>query len=193
MNDRYNSVPIGTIICSACPEAPEGYCVCDGRSLEIEEHPALYAAIGRTYGGDQRSFRIPDLRGLFIRSLSFGGSFDYGREIGSLQQDAIVNHSHSMFVESTKTKKDGSHDHYIGYESKYFGTNLIVDNAECKSLVGHSDPHVLSYGDGSRAIHEHELPKIEVRDIDNKGEFNSDIANEIRPVNIALPYYIKIK
>ena len=45
--------------------APRGYAFCDGRRLPITENQALYALIGRTYGGDGRTyFSLPDLRAL---------------------------------------------------------------------------------------------------------------------------------
>jgi microcystin-dependent protein len=43
---------------------PRGWLPCDGRPLPIQQHPALYALIGVTYGGDGVStFRLPDLGG----------------------------------------------------------------------------------------------------------------------------------
>lgn len=42
---------------------PAGWALCDGRMLTIDEHPALYAVMGVTYGGNGRTtFALPDMR-----------------------------------------------------------------------------------------------------------------------------------
>lgn len=42
---------------------PAGWALCDGRLLAINEHPALFAVLGRTHGGDGRhTFALPDMR-----------------------------------------------------------------------------------------------------------------------------------
>ena len=43
--------------------APEGWAFCDGQLLLIDDHSALYAVLGTTYGGDGRTtFALPDMR-----------------------------------------------------------------------------------------------------------------------------------
>lgn len=42
---------------------PQGWALCDGRVLLTAEHPALFAVLGHTYGGDGRhTFALPDMR-----------------------------------------------------------------------------------------------------------------------------------
>lgn len=44
--------------------APDGWHVCDGSVMQIQQNPALYSLIGTTYGGDAKTtFNLPDLRG----------------------------------------------------------------------------------------------------------------------------------
>jgi microcystin-dependent protein len=46
--------------------APEGYLMCQGQELQINQYNALYALIGTRYGGDGvRTFKLPDLRSRF--------------------------------------------------------------------------------------------------------------------------------
>lgn len=41
---------------------PPGWVLCDGRVLPVAEHPALFALLGTTYGGDGRhTFALPNL------------------------------------------------------------------------------------------------------------------------------------
>lgn len=44
--------------------APQGWALCDGRLLPIDQNQALFSLIGTTYGGDgSTTFALPDLRG----------------------------------------------------------------------------------------------------------------------------------
>lgn len=54
---------IGEIRLFAGPFAPEGWAVCDGRSLAVRDHETLYTLIGTIWGGDTQSFNLPDLAG----------------------------------------------------------------------------------------------------------------------------------
>lgn len=55
---------VGEIRIFAGNYAPEGWAMCNGQLLPINENEALFALIGTTYGGDGRTnFAVPDLRG----------------------------------------------------------------------------------------------------------------------------------
>ena len=54
---------IGMVKLLAGTTVPTGWALCDGRELAVAQHPALFAMLGTTYGGDGRStFVLPDLR-----------------------------------------------------------------------------------------------------------------------------------
>ena len=54
---------IGTIILWAGSYVPEGWDLCAGQLININQNPALYSLIGTFYGGDGRNtFQLPDLR-----------------------------------------------------------------------------------------------------------------------------------
>ena len=56
--------PPGAVIPYAGSSAPDGWLLCDGRTLQSDRYPELYAAIGTTYGQDKPgSFKLPDMRG----------------------------------------------------------------------------------------------------------------------------------
>lgn len=64
--------PIGSVTAFAGPTGriPAGWMVCDGRSVDRNAEPALFQAIGTTWGGDGApNFFIPDLRGMFLRGV----------------------------------------------------------------------------------------------------------------------------
>jgi microcystin-dependent protein len=59
----------GTIIPFAGPAVPAGYLACDGAEVAQAAYPALYAAIGLTWGvpGDPvNNFLLPDLAGRLV-------------------------------------------------------------------------------------------------------------------------------
>ncbi|MCK9345120.1 MAG: phage tail protein, partial [Candidatus Pacebacteria bacterium] len=92
--------PIGSIVSYAGTVAPAGYLICDGSSLLRTAYPALFSAIGTTYGAaDATHFNLPDLRGEFIRGFSNGrAGVDVGRVFGSWQADELKSHTHTAYV-----------------------------------------------------------------------------------------------
>ena len=91
-------MPLGTVLPIATESVPEGWMLCDGREISIEEYQDLYDLIGTTYGaGDSAfwaqvfypatTFNIPDLRGRTII-----GANDMGGE----QSDVLAIHSASV-------------------------------------------------------------------------------------------------
>lgn len=55
---------LGQIILWPAPWVPEGWQLCDGTLLNIQQYTALYSLIGITYGGNgSTNFAVPDLRG----------------------------------------------------------------------------------------------------------------------------------
>jgi microcystin-dependent protein len=61
---------------------------------------ALYKAIGTYYGGDGNpNFRLPDLRGEFIRGVSSGRSGVANRGLATFEDDSMAEHRHYVFKE----------------------------------------------------------------------------------------------
>ena len=53
---------IGSILLFAGSYAPEGWAICDGRTLQIQQYQALYSILGIQYGGDGKTnFQLPNL------------------------------------------------------------------------------------------------------------------------------------
>ena len=80
-------MPVGTILPVASSNVPDGWMLCDGREIPIEEYQGLYDLIGTTYGaGDSAfwsqvfypatTFNIPDLRGRTIIGANDMGGED---------------------------------------------------------------------------------------------------------------------
>jgi rhizosphere induced protein len=109
--------PIGSVMAWAGPmnSIPNNYMVCDGRELDRPQFQALFNAVGTTWGGTAvNKFKIPDLRGLFLRGVDGGTGRDPDStsrtpagtspvtEVGSVQQDALQSHKHEVSVQRDK-------------------------------------------------------------------------------------------
>lgn len=56
---------LGQIILWPVPWVPEGWALCDGTLIPVNQNQALYSLIGNTYGGSPGStFALPDLRNM---------------------------------------------------------------------------------------------------------------------------------
>ena len=98
-----NSVPAGTVIYSASSTVPDGYIKANGAELLKTAYSDLYAGIGTTYGETDGNggtgtshFRVPDLRGEFLRGWDDGRDVDSDRTFGSSQTDDFESHSHRV-------------------------------------------------------------------------------------------------
>lgn len=77
-----NAVPIGVVFPFAGTAAPNGWILCDGRSLSTTTYAVLFASIGYAYGGSGGNFNVPDLRGRVVagRDIDQGG---YGNRLSA--------------------------------------------------------------------------------------------------------------
>ena len=91
---RQQVTPTGSLITWPTATPPAGYLECDGAALSRTTYAALYAVLGVTYGKGagalaNTTFRVPDLRGEFIRGWDHGRGVDNGRALGNRQTDAM--------------------------------------------------------------------------------------------------------
>lgn len=84
-------VAVGSVIMHAGSTAPQGYLECDGAVISRTTFADLFAVIGTTYGAGNgvSTFKLPDLRGEFVRGWDNGRGVDTGRTFGSNQQGTI--------------------------------------------------------------------------------------------------------
>jgi len=61
--------------------APQGWAMCNGQFLPINQNQALFSLLGTTYGGNgQTNFQLPDLRGR--APMHFGNGHTLGEKAG---------------------------------------------------------------------------------------------------------------
>jgi len=132
--DRDN--PIGTILAFAgnIDKIPAGWKLCNGDTLTIHGNEGIFNVIGYNWGkGKNDDFKLPDLRGLFLR----GADLNSGRDpdvndrikngngetdgVGSSQDDQFKTHHHDVayaaYVEYEAEKGTGG-----GLRTPYRGT-----------------------------------------------------------------------
>lgn len=113
-----NNVPAGLVAHFATSTAPAGWLKADGSVVSRATYPRLFAAIGTLYGAGDGSttFKLPDLRGEFIRGFDDGRGVDTGRVIGSSQDASKVNGHVGTFGSSlaiTVTNPDATESYAI--------------------------------------------------------------------------------
>jgi len=88
-----NAVPIGAVNTFAMSTPPTGWLSCDGSLLSRTTYSNLFSVVGTTHGAGDGSttFKLPDLRGEFVRGWDGNRGVDSGRTFGSAQGDAIRN------------------------------------------------------------------------------------------------------
>ncbi len=111
-------VPIGTIMAYGgdtgnstvvAQLGKQGWLPCNGAAVSRQDYADLFAAIGTAFGADAQTFRVPDLRGRFLRGTDQGqgrdpdagrrraeaGGANSGDRVGSVQDDEFKAHTHS--------------------------------------------------------------------------------------------------
>jgi microcystin-dependent protein len=114
---------VGMIASFAMSSAPTGWIVCNGAEYAIADYGDLHTAIGTTWGAltngsggaGSTHFRVPDLRGEFLRGFDNGqgndpdaGSRTGGDAVGSSQGDALKSHNHTYTILDGQTLGAGT-------------------------------------------------------------------------------------
>jgi microcystin-dependent protein len=101
-----NTILVGAIMAFPVTSPPPGWLKCNGQEVSRATYAALFARIGTTFGAGDGSttFKLPDLRGEFLRGLDEGRGVDSARALGSAQADLLKSHTH------TYTRTDGNNE-----------------------------------------------------------------------------------
>ena len=102
-NDRDVALPIihltGEVIALTASAVPSGYLECNGATINRTTYAGLFSKIGTTFGAGDGSttFKLPDLRGEFIRGFDNSRGIDFNRSFGSNQAEEIKSHNHATW------------------------------------------------------------------------------------------------
>ena len=90
------AAPAGAVAFFGMQVAPNGWLKANGAEVSRVTYAALFAAIGTSFGAGNGSttFRLPDLRGEFLRAWDDARGVDVGRTFGAWQGDSFKSHDH---------------------------------------------------------------------------------------------------
>ena len=184
-------VPSGAVFCLAVSTVPADYLECNGDAVSRTTYAALFAVIGTTYGSTSGSnFRVPDLRGEFVRGWDHGRGIDSGRSIANAQGSQFAQHNHGDGTLSGSAVANGNHTHNYTDDDNA-GPNINSWGVTRHGSLGGGG----STGSGtqhgwktnSEGSHTHTV-NISGSTANRGGE---TAPNENRPRNIAMMYVIK--
>lgn len=176
--EAIQGVPTGSVFCMATSTVPAGYLECDGSEHEkTGSYSALFAVIGTTWGENGTKFKLPDLRGEFIRGWDHGKGTDSGRAVGSGGHQSSANKEHTHTTNTTTTT-DGSsakvlEGEFQGEAHTFQPTGVFTNN-----------------GNSSRDFDSGGGCRVKLDATHNHGMTNSG-GTEARPRNFAMMYVIK--
>lgn len=173
-----DTVGIGTIMAYGGIVPPNNWMECDGTVLLTASYQNLYTAIGNTdalsaYGylcnqfGVRDSsgyyFKLPDLRGEFLRGWDHGRGVDAGRESSSFQACAIQPHKHIAPLGSQGRGPFGEQasNDFLGFSGTDGNNSMFLTN-DATSYNGL-----------------------------NPNNIGTIVANDTRPRNVSVVYIIK--
>ena len=214
--DTRDKTPVGTIVTFAGDDAPAGYVRCDGTSYSrtdarfLELFARLSTANGATVSPrwgfvDATNFRVPDLRGVFLRGVDSGRGQDpdansrtaaypngsTGGVVGSYQDSDNRSHQHNVSL-SGNTGDAGNHNHGVNANPGERGLirrsatsdpNWTTDGADGGGRGTEPDvvnaPSAIPF-DGN---HSHSISR--------SGVSGATGGSESRPKNVYVNYFIK--
>jgi hypothetical protein len=88
-----SGTPVGGIAYFASADIPVGWLKCNGAAVSKTAYSRLFETIGYNYGGSGEYFKVPDLRGEFLRGFDDGRGVDAGRALGSWQLGSLHVHN----------------------------------------------------------------------------------------------------
>ena len=95
VSQQTRKIPAGLVAIWPSATIPVGWLLCDGTGYDIATYPALYAAIGNTYGGASPTFLVPDMRTrvpYYTGALNATGGTS--TETLTAAQSGLVSHAH---------------------------------------------------------------------------------------------------
>lgn len=151
---------LGEIRLFAGDYAPQGWLLCDGSTVRVDQYEALATLLGTTWGGSGDTFALPDLRGrvpIGMGQLTYGSDRRLGEAAGA--ETVAVNippHTH-VFSASSKTADQSSpKDALLGAVTPSGATTGLY-----LKVPGEDAPHgdqEITVVEGKGLAHENSMP-----------------------------------
>lgn len=128
------AVPIGSVIMAVTKARILGYLPCDGASYNKADYKKLYEAIGDTFGADETTFKVPDLRDEFIRGTSKTRTLGVkeAEDFHALHLKGNSSNTAGAWTNGTSIPKDGTKAVMgtAGASGYWFAWDINYDKAE---------------------------------------------------------------
>lgn len=127
--------------------APQGWALCNGQLLPINQNQALFSLLGTTYGGNgQITFGLPDLRSRVPLHMGAGHTLGerQGVEAVTLTIAQLPGHNHGLRGSSAGTGGVSTpNGNYLGGGNNVYGTQGTLTSLSAATLTnaGGSQPH----------------------------------------------------
>jgi len=129
--------------------APQGWAMCNGQLLPINQNQALFSLLGTTYGGNgQTNFALPDLRGQVPIGVGSGHTLGEkgGAQSVTLSISQLPTHTHVASANNVVPTASGPSTRMLSQSSgsNLFGTasNLQAMAANAIGNTGGSQAHL---------------------------------------------------
>ncbi len=133
--------------------APQGWALCNGQLLPINQNQALFSLLGTTYGGDGRTtFALPDMQsrvpvcqgqGPGLSSYTAGQAS--GAETVTLAATQMPGHTHPVKASSSAADSDQPEGRALARSASHIYTakpdTSTVMNADMLGDAGSGQPH----------------------------------------------------
>jgi microcystin-dependent protein len=101
---------------------PPGYLLCDGSDYSRNDYPDLSQKIGSKFGGTSTTFRVPDLRDMFVRDTGTN------RVVGTEEGDRIKVHKHKFESPDTLVPDTYATRGFTSVEERTTNSNTFMNN-----------------------------------------------------------------
>ena len=149
VSQQTRKIPAGLISIWPSSTIPPSWLLCNGSVYDIATYPALYAAIGNTYGSASPTFSVPDMRTFvpyYTGTLNATGGTS--TETLTAAQSGLVSHAHTYIdywqnSQYTNVTDSGSGVSGIRNEgtSSETSSHLIISGTTYASGVAASAAH----------------------------------------------------
>jgi microcystin-dependent protein len=129
--------------------APQGWALCNGQFLPINQNQALFSLLGTTFGGNgQTNFALPDLRARV--PIHVGSGFQLGQQGGevghTLSVQELPQHTHVLSGTSSNGSALVPSGNLLASTKNFYyhapDNNLKAMNPAAVSSVGGSQAHI---------------------------------------------------
>jgi microcystin-dependent protein len=192
--DATKNDPVGVVkvYAGTASSVPQGWLPCDGRIVTKDAYPALFAAIGTTYGGNGApNFNLPNIVGREVRGAGAGNDLGVtgGADSVTLTDANLPSHSHSIdhdHAPVSTASGGGNHAHNVPAQRD------IGSDSTGGQRVGAQDSgtayNTLSTSTDGAHQHNVDLPNF----VGTSGPAGSGTAFDARDPFINLHYIIRV-